>query len=995
MECPNFFDGIVFPIQKSTTFVNIILSLNAAVHKLLKVASLFWSDVIETSIEVDIVCNNRFPEIPCNEHTLICHAFLGRNENQTNTFNVLGDVKCTRIEVLVDDADNNQKTIPPVSTGEQSLSMAGKLELSNEALSPEQEKVDFVAVRKQNVPCLGCAYDLNKNAEGVDELLLTALRHIESERNSRHKITNIRKLQQQVVAGVKYILVVDVAQTTCAKDSDQSAICLIDSSEEPLICEVNFIEQPWINKAKHIIKNNCTQSQEFEPYNSGQNDISNDIIPHKEFGNVPVPSAKPEENLEIEPLNNDQSSELRTLYASMPVVDEIEPVVLPLVSKNRDVVNVFSKQKAPKIFIDYEKTKRETKNSSESQESSESSRNSSEEKSETTTKTVLVLERSSKNNNSLEFLRSKRSIGQMEKITPEEKAVVRDLADFAATSLDNMDDDNHKRVILQILGAKKLKLDGIYYQIILRLGISHCHEQEYHDNCREKLFTNQTKICKVQVYVEDDYSNPKLVKSQCQNIKKDAHDRNKTNYSRYKRMTNTNLFHDKHKYKRSVLCAGCPQTASSEKTQEYLKKALSHLDATSKETNKYVSVNVLEATTQVVAGSLTKIKAEISLSNCTKESESEICTQLENSPTKVCTFKIFEQLWRNFSEVSVECDDEPKQIFRNKREIADDSYFRNEEHLNTVESTKFAFNKFLAKYNKEYNDKREYYYRLNVFIQNLAKIDKLNKYEQGTATYGITEFADLTEIEFSQSHGYRSDIRNENDLPFAQAQIPQIELPTEFDWRIKGAVTKVKNQGLCGSCWAFSVTGNVEGQYAIKYGRLLEFSEQELVDCDKTDEGCNGGLMDNAYRAIEKLGGLETESDYPYEGDDETCKFNSTKIATQLSGALNISHNETDMAKWLVQNGPISIAINANAMQFYFGGVSHPWKSLCSPNNLDHGVLIVGYGVHTYQLFNRTLPYWIVKNSWGTSWGEQGYYRVYRGDGTCGLNQTPSSAIVP
>lgn len=162
---------------------------------------------------------------------------------------------------------------------------------------------------------------------------------------------------------------------------------------------------------------------------------------------------------------------------------------------------------------------------------------------------------------------------------------------------------------------------------------------------------------------------------------------------------------------------------------------------------------------------------------------------------------------------------------------------------------------------------------------------------------------------------------------------------------------------------------------------------------------------------IEKLGGLESESDYPYEGSDDTCHFDVNRVEVQLTGAVNISHNETDMAKWLVANGPISIAINANAMQFYMGGVSHPFKLLCNPNNLDHGVVIVGYGVHSkkavkkmkhviinfltaYKLFNKTMPYWIVKNSWGQSWGEQGYYRVYRGDGTCGVNQTPSSALI-
>ena len=224
----------------------------------------------------------------------------------------------------------------------------------------------------------------------------------------------------------------------------------------------------------------------------------------------------------------------------------------------------------------------------------------------------------------------------------------------------------------------------------------------------------------------------------------------------------------------------------------------------------------------------------------------------------------------------------------------------------------------------------------------------LNKYEKGTAKYGPTKFADLSQEEFRNQYlGYRPDLKNENEIEYPQAKIPDVEIPTEFDWRTKNAVTEVKNQGACGSCWAFSVTGNVEGQYALKHGNLLEFSEQELVDCDKLDEGCSGGLMDNAYRAIEQLGGLESENDYPYDAENEKCSFNESLVEVTLSGAVNISQNETDMAKWLVKNGPISIAINANAMQFYFGGISHPWKVLCNPNSLDHGVLIVGYGVHS------------------------------------------------
>lgn len=259
----------------------------------------------------------------------------------------------------------------------------------------------------------------------------------------------------------------------------------------------------------------------------------------------------------------------------------------------------------------------------------------------------------------------------------------------------------------------------------------------------------------------------------------------------------------------------------------------------------------------------------------------------------------------------------------------------------------------------------------------------------------MTFFADLTVEEFRKNYlGLRPELRSENEIPFPMAKIPDVDLPVEFDWRKKNAVTGVKDQGQCGSCWAFSVTGNVEGQYAIKHGELLSLSEQELVDCDKLDSGCNGGLPDSAYRAIEKLGGLETESDYPYDAEDETCHFKESKVKVSVVSAVNITSNETQMAQWLVENGPISIGINANAMMFYVGGVSHPPKFLCSPNSLDHGVLIVGYGVHTYPIFKRTIPFWIVKNSWGPRWGERGYYRVYRGGSTCGVNQMASSAVV-
>jgi len=309
-----------------------------------------------------------------------------------------------------------------------------------------------------------------------------------------------------------------------------------------------------------------------------------------------------------------------------------------------------------------------------------------------------------------------------------------------------------------------------------------------------------------------------------------------------------------------------------------------------------------------------------------------------------------------------------------------------------------AFHDFMSFHNKSYGTKEEYKYRYGIFKQNMKKVQFLQESELGTAVYGPTVTADLTEMEFKKNFlGMKtkwSKLSDDPDIHWPAAEIPDVDLPKEFDWREAGAVTEVKNQGQCGSCWAFSVTGNMEGQYMVKHGELLDLSEQELVDCDKRDNGCNGGLPENAYKTLFEIGGLEKESDYGYDGKDEACKFNRTKVAARVTGGVEISQNETEMAQWLLKNGPISVGLNANAMQFYKGGVSHPFKFLCSADGIDHGVLIVGFGEHDYPLFKKKMPYWIIKNSWGPGWGEQGYYRLYRGDGTCGINMMTSSAVV-
>ncbi|PAA76197.1 hypothetical protein BOX15_Mlig021148g1 [Macrostomum lignano] len=297
------------------------------------------------------------------------------------------------------------------------------------------------------------------------------------------------------------------------------------------------------------------------------------------------------------------------------------------------------------------------------------------------------------------------------------------------------------------------------------------------------------------------------------------------------------------------------------------------------------------------------------------------------------------------------------------------------------------FAEFKRAHGKVYASRAEEQRRFAIFRDNMKKAYAYQMLDRGDARYGASVFADLTQEEFRSR--YLSPRWDLSRRPAEEAAVPTLgDLPTSFDWREKGAVTEVKNQGTCGSCWAFSTTGNIEGQWFINKKKLVDLSEQQLVDCDKVDEGCNGGLPSQAYKEIERMGGLMKESDYPYRGSDQKCQFNQGKVAVYINSSVAISKDEKAMAAWLVQNGPISIGINANAMQFYLSGISHPWKIFCNPSHLDHGVLIVGYGM------KGTEPYWIIKNSWGTSWGNKGYYLVYRGDGTCGLNQMCTSAQV-
>lgn len=302
------------------------------------------------------------------------------------------------------------------------------------------------------------------------------------------------------------------------------------------------------------------------------------------------------------------------------------------------------------------------------------------------------------------------------------------------------------------------------------------------------------------------------------------------------------------------------------------------------------------------------------------------------------------------------------------------------------------FNNFQERFNKRYSTLKELEHRFEIFRENLHFIFEHNSDLEQNFTLGVNQFADLTNYEFRSK--YMNGVSQPLGMYLCSSYSSSASgAPLSIDWRTKGAVTPVKDQGQCGSCWTFSATGAMEGAWAVRYGQLLSLSEQELVDCaygiGYGSYGCNGGQMDGAFKYGIQTG-MCSESAYPYTsgttGTGGSCK--DCNVIAKFSSCADVKPNDQVSFKGAVASQPVSVAIQADSayFQLYKSGVL---TSASCGTNLNHGVLAVGYGTE-----NDT-PYWLVKNSWGSSWGDQGYVKILRSDSTndagiCGIAKQPS-----
>lgn len=338
-----------------------------------------------------------------------------------------------------------------------------------------------------------------------------------------------------------------------------------------------------------------------------------------------------------------------------------------------------------------------------------------------------------------------------------------------------------------------------------------------------------------------------------------------------------------------------------------------------------------------------------------------------------------------------------------------------------------SFIKWMEKFGKKYESDNILKEKFQNFIANHFHVARLNRLHEGKTFFELNKFADMTAEEFQTQILMRSPMKASKaptDKLFKPVE-DVADLPESFDWRGKGAVTPIRDQGSVGSCWAFSAVQNLEGQWYQKTNNLLELSVEQVVDCNGFTQkngteaccGVYGGWPYLVFDYIKSAGGIEYEADYAYcSGLNKPCfpcgppgynasecgpaipycllkdscqaKMDPTKFVKDLKVVdwKQTSENETEIAKELMRTGPLSVALDATMLQFYHRGIFDPLLG-CS-GRLNHAVLMVGFGVE------KSKPYWLIKNSWGEKWGEDGYFRILRNKGMCGINTQVTSAIL-
>ncbi|CAG9855678.1 unnamed protein product [Phyllotreta striolata] len=297
-------------------------------------------------------------------------------------------------------------------------------------------------------------------------------------------------------------------------------------------------------------------------------------------------------------------------------------------------------------------------------------------------------------------------------------------------------------------------------------------------------------------------------------------------------------------------------------------------------------------------------------------------------------------------------------------------------------SLEHEWNQFKVTYNKKYKTSREEQRRFKAFKKNIREITNHNtRFKKGLETFekGLTVFADLTKNQFDKKYGFNL-FKPKTMIVYTSTHRHNKSASTEyFDWREKGAVTPIKDQGICGSCWIFSAIGMLEGYNLLKTGQLISLSEQNVVDCFSSSS-CKGGFPVDAIHYV-KENGISTAADYPYRQTQDKCKGNVPRITIDFEGFNTLNVTEDGLKKLLIKFGPLGISLYVSGVwRLYKRGV---WYQKECSDNINHAVILVGYGTENGE------DYWLIKNSWGKSWGEDGYIKIARNrhENYCGLTK--------